>query len=320
MLDGLDLPTSLAFAGDGRLFFTERRTGRVRLVQDGLLAPEPVLELDVVQLRETGLLGLALHPGFPEPPYMYVYYTYAPTGGRIANQVARFRFQDGRATQMEVLLDGIPASSIHNGGVLGFGPDGKLYVTVGDAGRSSNAQDTESLLGKVVRLNADGTIPEDNRFRGSPVYSFGHRNIFGLAFHPITGDVFITENGPQVNDEVNLVRPGGNYGWPEVTGRASDSRYVDPLITFTPNIAPTQAIFYTGDRLGEAYQGDLFFGDWNRGELHRLRLAEPQYQQAVGHQVVYRHTGSGIVGLAQGPDGYLYFSTVDAIYRLISQS
>lgn len=306
----------MAFAADGRLFFTERLAGRVRVMVDGRLLAEPVAELPVAQAMETGLLGLALHPQFPRTPYLYVYYTAQTSLGALFNRVVRLRLSGNTSVGMEVVLDRIPGAAIHNGGILAFGPDDKLYVTTGDATRSGSAQDLGSLAGKVLRLDDDGTIPQDNPFVGSPVYTYGHRNVFGLAFHPKTGAAYITENGPQENDEVNLLRPGANYGWPLVTGMAGDPRFVDPLLTFTPNIAPTQALFSTGGKLDREYQGDLFFGDWNLGGLHRVLLGSPQADRVAREDVVYRHREGGIVGLAQGPDGYLYFSTADAIYRL----
>jgi glucose/arabinose dehydrogenase len=242
---------------------------------------------------------------------VYVYYTYED-GEAVYNRVSRLREEAGKAVDEEVLLGRIPAAPFHNGGVLTFGPDGKLYITTGDATESSLAQDRSSLAGKVLRLNDDGAIPDDNPFPGSPVYTLGHRNVFGIAFHPASGQPYITENGTSRDDEVNRLLPGANYGWPFHLGVAHATGYQDPLFTFTPNIAPTQAVFYTGDQLPGQYQGNLFFGDWNTGSLHRVVLDETGAVKQ--HEVVLRVPGGGILDVEQGPDGYLYFSTASAIY------
>ncbi|MFQ5879470.1 MAG: PQQ-dependent sugar dehydrogenase, partial [Dehalococcoidia bacterium] len=259
--EGLEFPVSIAFAPDGRIFYNERLTGRIRIIQEGQVLPEPFAQLDVVTRAETGLLGLTLDPAFQENGFLYVYHTYQ-AGGGIRNRVARFRAQGNQGVEMEVILDGIPAAAIHNGGILEFGPDGKLYVATGDATQRRRAQDVDFLGGKTLRLNPDGAIAEDNPFPGSPVYSLGHRNVFGMAFRPQTGALYITENGPASDDEINLVTAGGNYGWPEVLGVANDQRYIDPIATYTPVIAPTEADFYSGDVYPQQYRGNLFFGDW----------------------------------------------------------
>lgn len=316
----LDFPTSIVFAPDGRLFVAERLAGRVRIIEDGKLKGEPFVELEVVTLRETGLLGVALHPAFPEMPYVYMYYTYRGEDGLPYNRVVRFRDQGGEGVDMEIILDRLPAARIHNGGVIAFGPDGKLYVAIGDTAHSALAQDLQALAGKVLRLNPDGSIPQDNPFPGSPVFSLGHRNIYGLAFHPLTGELYITENGPSTDDEVNVIQAGGNYGWPNVLGKAFDPRYTDPILTFTPNIAPTNALFYTGDVLSPEYRDNLFFGDWNTGSIRRVVLQGPDYRQVSKEEVVLRPRLGGVVGLVQGPDGHVYFTTPGGVFRLVSSS
>ncbi len=318
MASGLDFPSSFAISPDGRVFFTERLRGTIRVLR-GWSFPregeeEPFATLRVAQRAETGLLGLALHPSFPRIPYVYVYYTYQE-GQALYNRVSRLREEEGKEVDEEVLLDKIPAASFHNGGALAFGPDGKLYVTTGDSTVSSLAQERESLAGKVLRLNDDGAIPADNPFPGSPVYTLGHRNVFGIAFHPQTGQPYITENGTSRDDEVNRLTPGANYGWPLHLGVAQVSGFVDPILTFSPNIAPTRALFYTGDQLPTPYQGNLFFGDWNTGSLHLLVLDAAGNVQE--HQVVLQLPGQGILDVEQGPDGHMYLSTASAIYRVV---
>ncbi len=216
--EGLDTPWDLAFAPDGRIFFTER-PGRLRVIEGGRLRPEPVATIpEVVERGEGGLLGLALDPDFAGNGHLYLYHTYSGSDGGLRNRVVRYTLADRAGarglTEPRVILDDIPAAAIHNGGRIAFGPDGKLYVTTGDAAAPALAQDRDSLAGKILRLNPDGSVPDDNPFPGSPVYSYGHRNPQGLAWQPGTGQLYATEHGPSAHDEVNLIAPGDNYGWP----------------------------------------------------------------------------------------------------------
>jgi glucose/arabinose dehydrogenase len=216
---------------------------------------------------------------------------------------------------VEVVLDGIPAGTNHNGGILGFAPDGTLFATTGDAGNSANSQDNGTLAGKVLRMDPDGSIPADNPIPGSPVYTLGHRNVFGLAFHPVTGTPYVSENGPGQDDEVNVLEPGRNYGWPNGTGPLQDPQYVDPILTFPSVIAPTGLAFYTGTAV-PAWRDSLFLGDWNRGVVQRIALGGPTYRVVTGTEVVDSLGGSGVLDVEDGPDGFLYYSSPDAIYRV----
>lgn len=314
---GLSFPVSIAFAPDGRIFVNERTTGKIRVIQNGVLAPQPFAQLDVVLIGETGLLGLALHPNYERQPYVYVYYTYRAASGEVFNRVARFQELEGEAKNMEIILDRIPAAGIHNGGILAFGRDGKLYVSTGDTADTSLAQRLDSLAGKVLRLNPDGTIPVDNPFPGSPVYSLGHRNVFGLAFHPVTGRLYITENGPARDDELNIILPGGNYGWPIVLGVAHDPRFIDPIRTYTPNIAPTGLAFVVMQQLPAFYRFNLLFGDWNTGRLHRIILEPPDYMTVQGEEIIL-DLSEGILDVKSGPDGTIYLTTPTAILKLLA--
>lgn len=310
----LSFPVAFAFAPDGRIFFNELQTGRVRVLAGGRLLPEPLARLPVVTGGERGLLGIALHPDFPDPPWVYVYHT-VRQGLRTVNRVTRLRVAGDRAVAVEAVVPAIPAGLIHNGGILGF-HGGHLFITTGETNRPALAQDPESLAGKVLRVTPAGVAAADNPRPGSPVFTLGHRNVFGLAFHPVTGAPFITENGPDRDDEVNLLIPGGNYGWPRVLGKAGVPGFVDPLVTFTPNIAPTGAAFYTGGRYGAESRNALFFGDWNTGSIRRLILRAPAFTEVVRVDPVVQVEPRGVLAVVDGPDGFLYFSTPAAIWRV----
>ena len=277
---GLVAPWAMDLAPDGRLFVTER-VGRVRIVQLGAgggLRADPWATVGVSQRpgSEKGLLGIALDPEFARTGFVYLYYSYAVASG-IRNKVVRMRDESGKGVEETILVDGIPGSEAHDGGRLKFGPDGKLYATTGDAENGANAQDPRSLGGKILRINRDGSIPTDNPLAGSPVWSLGHRNVQGLAWQPDSGALFATEHGPSnlfpdcCHDEVNLIVPGGNYGWPAVRGISRDARYRDPVLE-SGNVetwAPTGEAF--GTRPGPL-RGSLFFAALRGQHLHRVVL------------------------------------------------
>lgn len=301
----LEIPWAMAFAQDGRLFLTER-VGRVRVIRDGRLLPEPWATLQVAAIGEAGLLGVALDPEFPRTPFVYLYHTYQDPQGRLWNRVVRFREQGGRGVAPTMLLDRIPGASIHDGGRLKFGPDGKLYVTTGDAANPRLSQDLRSLAGKILRLNADGSIPTDNPFPGSPVYSYGHRNPQGLAWHPKTRRLYSTEHGPSGSDEVNVIQPGGNYGW-GAEGRGG-SPLIPPLLTSGfETWAPSGATFYGGNRL--PWTGDLLFGALRGRHLHRVVLQAPDFTRVRSDEALFGGTFGRIREVVEGPDGFLYLAT-----------
>lgn len=317
--DGLQLPANLTFAPDGRLFFTEVSLGRVRVVDHGQLQPEPFIQVDPATRPENGLLGLALDPTFVSSRFIYLFYSQERAGKHLNNRVVRFTEVDGKGTDMRVLLDGLPNANqesrgSHNGGRLGFGPDGKLYVTVGDAGDMTTAQERDLLSGKLLRINPDGSIPADNPFRDSPVYALGLRNPWGLAFHPLTGVPYVTDNGQEGRDEVDRIEPRGNYGWPKVQGIVKAPRYVDPLwISGLERGGVTGITFYTGAVFPE-YRNDLLFCILARSELVRLRLAGPAYDRMEQEEVLFN---SCHLDVTTGPEGAIYVSTVSSILRLL---
>ncbi|MBI2165087.1 MAG: PQQ-dependent sugar dehydrogenase [Chloroflexi bacterium] len=304
---GLEIPWSLAFAPDGRIFLTERK-GAVRVSRDGRLLPDPWATLEVAVEGEGGLLGIALDPRFSENGYVYVYYTYWDARGGRWNRVARLTERAGRGADLTVILDKIPAASIHDGGRIKFGPDGLLYITTGDAANPFSAQDLGSMAGKILRIQADGSIPQDNPFPNSPVYSYGHRNPQGLAWHPTTRQLYSTEHGPQGRDELNLILPGGNYGWPHVVGIALDPRFRDPLMESGPDAtwAPSGATFYTASQI-PGWKGTLLFANLRGTHLAQVTLAPPAYDRATLLQKLFVGDLGRLRDVAEGPDGALYF-------------
>ena len=306
---GLDFPTNAAFAPDGRLFFNEKNTGRVRVIEDGRLLPQPFTQVPSTDIAETGLLGIALHPEFESEPWVYLTYSSRESG---RNELIRVRADGDRGVETEALLQLPEVSPYHDGGDLAFGTDGRLFVVTGEAHNPDRAQDPQDVAGKVLRLEADGSTPPDNPLPG-PVYSMGHRNSFGVCVDPVTGNVWQTENGPTTNDEVNLIEPGGNYGWPIVRGAAGDPRFVDPQIDFADIIVPTGCAIYPHEHLGSQSDGALFFGDF-KGTLWRVVLDDDRTSVARFHR--YESGLGDITDVLLGPDERLYVVTSERILRL----
>ncbi|MFC0675210.1 PQQ-dependent sugar dehydrogenase [Brachybacterium hainanense] len=271
---GLDVPWSIAFH-EQTAVLSERDSGRILELADDGAAREVGIIDGVVPSGEGGLLGIAVHGD-----HLYAFYTASDE-----NRVERFPLTGGPGAlglgEPETILDGITSASYHNGGRIAVGPDGMLYVTVGDAGNGQDAQDPGSLSGKILRVTPDGDVPDDNPFDGSPVYSYGHRNPQGLAWGE-DGTMYASEFGQDTWDELNIIEPGRNYGWPEVEGIAGDDRFVDPVQQWAPQKASPSGIAVAGgsiwianlrgERLREVPLGDLSSSTEHLvGEHGRLR-------------------------------------------------
>ena len=336
-LKGLSRPWALEFLPNGDILVTER-IGRLRVIRDGVLDPEPLAGMpEVITTMRKGLMDLELHPRFEENKFVYFTYHKQSPDHRLAGTpvLARGKYEGGGALvevrdlfQSDAWYMGVQASRIL------FGPDGKIYMVIGvplrhPVGKAESAQDPADHAGKILRLNDDGSVPDDNPFVNSPghrpeIYAFGIRNSMGLAFHPETGELWETENGPQGGDELNIIKSGANYGWPVVSyGRAYSGDLTgtnsgpqqpqpslegieEPWFMWSPSIAPAGLMFYTGDRFPK-WTGDIFVGALRGAELQRLVLNDRGL--LVRQQSLLRSLGQRIREVKQGPDGLIYLLT-----------
>ncbi len=313
LVRGLDTPWALDFAPDGRIFITER-PGRIRVVEGGRLLPEPWMTLEVTATGESGLMGLALDPQFAKNRFVYVAYTYRTANGRLQNRLVRLREdpKTGKGSLDKVLIDNVAGSNNHDGGRVKFGPDGKLYWTTGDAQTTRFAQDLRSLNGKTLRLNQDGSIPPDNPFASSYVYSYGHRNPQGLAWQPKTQRLYSTEHGPSgfqgcCRDELNYIEPGKNYGWPEIRGDDTREGMVSPVINAgtSETWAPTGATFVTRG----PWAASLLFTGLRGQTLYRVVLDSNDPRKVEKFERYFYRQYGRLRDIVEGPDGNLYLLT-----------
>ena len=299
-------PITLVFSDNGRAFFSERLTGNVWEI----IGPEQyklIKHFSVVQTtghHEAGLLGIALDKKFDENSLIYAFCTVGKKIKEAKNQVVRFSINNGKE---EILISDIPAERIHNGGIIKFGPDNKLYIGTGiDNPIAEKSQDKNNLGGKILRINPDGSIPDDNPFKNSPVYSFGHRNIFGLAFNPKNNKLYVSDVGAETDDEINIIEPGENYGWPKFRGYTNEPNIINPIIKYTPTITPTQSVFY---------DNELYFGSYNQGSVHKLTLSEDG-AKVMSDVIVYQGEPFGVTGVFVSPEKEFFITTTNKIEKI----
>ena len=303
----LEIPWALAFADDGRLFVTER-PGRLRVIENGQLLPEPALTLpDVYTAGEAGLLGVALDPDFTQNRFVYLFYTATRPGRDPVNRIVRFFEANNTLIDAVTILDDIPAQRLHDGGRLRFGADGYLYATTGDTLNTASAQDLGVLSEKILRIASDGTTPGDNPF-ASRVYSYGHRNPQGLDWHPMSGDLWATEHGPVGNDEINWIESGANYGWPKIQGAETMPGMRTPVLFFTPSVAASGASFYTGTMFPN-FRNDLFVATLRGSHLHRVTFSPTDRRVVTRDERLIEDQFGRLRDVVTGPDGALYFCT-----------
>jgi glucose/arabinose dehydrogenase len=329
--ENLVTPWSVAFLPDGDMLITER-PGRLRIVRNGTLLPDVVTGVpDVFAEGQGGLLDVLPHPNFASNRLLYLSYA-APNGGESTTVVARGRFENDRLENVEEIFVAQSQGRGHYGSRLAFHPDGSLFITVGERQAPSTgdleahpAQDLSNHHGTIIRLNDDGSVPDDNPFVGQvgtlpEIWSYGHRNPQGLVIHPETGDVWITEHGPQGGDELNLVQPGNNYGWPVVgygvnygSGLAihEGTQRADmesPVHFWVPSIATSGLAFYSGDRF-PGWQGNLLVGGLAGEQIDRLTMS-PDGKTVVRRETILQGMGR-VRDVREGLDGYVYVSIED---------
>ncbi len=294
----LDKPRAIAISND-RIFITEK-DGAIRVIQNNTLLESPLATLRSADVFDGGLLGIALHPNFSSNHYMYVFLTY-DEDGNLWNKILRITELENKLQNAEIILDKIPGSSFTNGGFLKFGPDEKLYVGTGTVSDASHLpQDLGSLSGKILRLNDDGSIPDDNPFSNSPIYSLGHRNPQGMTWDD-DGNMFVAEFGPEKNDEINLILSGKNYGWPEQQCSGNED-FEDAVLCFDPSIEPGGILFYSGDLID--FESPFIMASMRAANLYQL-----DFEEGLSSQKSILSGIGRVRDVVQGPDGSLYVIT-----------
>lgn len=333
VIGGLNHPWSVAFLPDGDLLITER-SGTLRRVHDGRLLDQPVAGLPAVQPNgQGGLLDVMLHPEFPAKPWVYLSYS-APAAQGQVTAIGRGRWRDGALHDWQELFRLAKATDRghHFGSRMAFDGSGHLYFSIGDRGERQRSQDLGDAAGSILRLRDDGSVPKDNPFidrQGAlaAIYSSGHRNPQGLIVHPISGAVWSHEHGPQGGDEINVIRPGANYGWPLAThgreygtgfriGQESLPGMVEPAHYWAPSIAPSGMALYSADRFPQ-WRHNLFVGSLKYATL--IRLVVDEHARVLHQERLLEGELGRIRDVRQGPDGYLYVLTDArdaALYRI----
>lgn len=315
IITGLNVPWEIVYGPDGKLWMTEREGIISRVdIQTGTKDVLLDIQSTVYAAGEAGMLGMTLHPSFPQQPYLYVAYTFGPSSNPFERMV-RYTFDTDTLIDPVIYLDSMPAFSTHIGCRMIVGPDNRIYMTTGDTQNQPSAQDLNAITGKILRLELDGSVPNDNPIPGSYIYSWGHRNAQGLAFGP-TGILYSSEHGPNTDDELNIIEPARNYGWPTVAGFCNttteiafcaDSNVIEPLWAWTPTIATSDLIYYDHPAIPE-WQGKLLMTVLKNKQLIQLDLNGTE--DSITTQTMFLTNQFGrLRDIVAGPDGTLYIAT-----------
>ncbi|WP_293309904.1 PQQ-dependent sugar dehydrogenase [Pedobacter sp. UBA5917] len=305
----LTVPWQIVFLPNHDMLFTER-PGRVRIYRNGKLQQKPVLEVNNIKAEtKTGLLGMAIHPDFNKNHFIYIAHNYGDNKS-LWLRVVRYEFKNDTLINPKTLIEQIPAARNHTGCRLAFGRDQKLYISTGDADQPILAQDLKTYNGKILRLNANGEIPADNPFvkndtAHKEIWSYGHRNPQGIAFEPQTNQFYATEHGPTGGDEINIIKKGGNYGWPVIHHQETKTGMITPFLEYTPSIGPSEAVFYHGNAFPQL-KGNLLVACLRGESILRIEMDK---NKIVKQEVLLKKQYGRIRSLVVGPDGYLYIST-----------
>lgn len=313
LTSNLNYPWEILWGPDNKLWITERG-GKISRVDPATGTVTPLFTIsEVVSQGEGGLLGMVLHPDFTTTPEVFVAYNYLKSGD-YTKKIVKFTYNGTTLTNPQVLLDNIPASSIHNGTRLAISPDKKLYITSGDASVSTRAQDKTSSAGKIQRINLDGSIPADNPIPGSPLWSFGHRNAQGLVF--VSDRLYSSEHGSGTDDEINIIQKGRNFGWPNVEGFCNTStesafctanNVVEPIFAWSPTIAPSGIDYYNNDAIPQ-WKNSLLLAVLKDSELLQIKLNTTGDKVEVVN-TFYKNTYGRMRDVAISPDGKVYIIT-----------
>ena len=315
IITGLDIPWEIQWGPDNHIWTTERY-GRISRINPETGDQHVILDISdqVFQEGESGLLGMVLHPDFDMHPYVFTAYTYMVTGN-IKEKIVRYEYDNGQLVDEFVLLDNIQGNTTHDGCRMIILPDQTLLFSTGDAQNQPAAQNLEHLSGKFLRLNLDGSIPGDNPFPDNPVYSFGHRNAQGLYLAP-NGIIYSSEHGPATDDELNIIEPGRNYGWPDVHGFCDlpdeitfcdENNVKEPIEAWTPTIATSDIVYYNHEAIPE-WQGHILLTSLKNKRLYVMTLNEDG-TEVVGEEQLFTNWWGRLRDICIGPDGEIYLAT-----------